>query len=78
MGTIEAFGGSQPGTRDRYGAILLGASWGLRPSLALNGSIIRSYTAGCPRALYMLGFIYTVRPGFAPPRESALSRLLGR
>lgn len=78
MGTIEAFGGSQPATRDRYGAAFLGGAWGLRPWLALNGGGIRSYTAGSPRAQYMLGFIYTVRPGFAPPRGFSLSRALGR
>ena len=63
MGTIEAFGGSQPGTSDRLGAVLLGGSWGIRPWLALNGGYIRSYTAGAPRQQIMLGFIYTIRPG---------------
>lgn len=63
-GTIEAFGGSQPGTGDRLGAVFVGGSWGIRPSLAMNGGCIRSYTAGSPRDQLMLGFIYTVRPGF--------------
>jgi hypothetical protein len=78
MGTIEAFGGPQPGTEDRYGAVFLGGSWGLRPQLALNGGWIRSYTAGSPREQFMFGFIYTIRPGLALPRESRLSRIFGR
>lgn len=78
MGTLEAFGGPQPGTPDRYGAIFLGGSWGLKPSLALNGGCIRSYTAGSPRAQYMLGFIYTMRPGFALPAQKRLGRIFGR
>lgn len=78
MGTVEAFGGSQPGTSNRYGAMFVGGSWGLRPFLALNEGFIHSYTAGCPRSLYMFGFIYTVRPGFALHSGSRLSRILGR
>jgi len=68
MGTIEAFGGSQPGTGDRLGAMLLGGSWGIRPWLALNGASIRSCTARSPRRQFMLGFIYTLRPGLRPSR----------
>ena len=62
IGTVEAFGGSQPGTGERLGAFSAGASWGIRPWLALNGGCIRSYTPGSPAAQFMLGFIYTVRP----------------
>lgn len=78
MGTLEGFGGSQPGTADRYGALLLGGSWGIRPWLALNGGCIHSYTAGSPRDQLMLGFIYTMHPGLTLPRGPRLSRLLGR
>lgn len=78
MTTIEAFGGPQPATHDRYGAAFLGASWGLRPWVSFNGGCVRSYTAGSPRGQYMFGFIYTVRPGFTPPRESRFSHILGR
>ena len=78
MATIEAFGGPQPATHDRYGALFAGGSWGFRPRLAFNGGTIRSYTGGSPRAQYMFGFIYTVRPGLTPPRGSRLSHLLGR
>ena len=78
MATIEAFGGPQPATHDRYGALFAGGSWGFRPRLAFNGGTIRSYTGGSPRAQYMFGFIYTVRPGLTPPRGSGLGHLLGR
>lgn len=63
MATLEAFGGSQPATGDRLGAVLLGGSWGLRPSLALNAACIHSYTAGTVREQYIVGFMYTMRPG---------------
>ena len=63
MATMEAFGGSQPGTGDRLGAAFAGGSWGIRPWLSMNGGYIRSYTAGSPRGQLMLGFIYTMRPG---------------
>jgi hypothetical protein len=68
MGTVEVFGGSQAGTDDRLGAVLLGGSWGIRPWLALNGGTVRTYTAGSPRQQVMAGFIYTVLPGLRVPR----------
>lgn len=62
MGTVEVFGGSQPGTGDRLGAVSMAGAWGIRPWLALNGGCFQSYTAGSPRSQLMLGFIYTMRP----------------
>ncbi|HEY1895015.1 MAG TPA: hypothetical protein VGG62_02035 [Terracidiphilus sp.] len=78
MATIEAFGGPQPGTSDRYGAVLAGGSWSIRPWLAVNGGLIHTYTAGSPRQQYLIGFIYSIRPRFAPSRESWLMRAFGR
>ena len=78
MGTIEAFGGPQPGTSDRYGAVLAGGAWGIRPWLALNGGMICAYTAGSPRQQYLIGFIYSMRPGFPTLKESRLMRVFGR
>ena len=72
MGTVEVFGGSQAGTDDRLGAVLLGGSWGIRPWLAMNGGTVRTYTAGSPRQQVMAGFIYTVLPGLR------VARLRGR
>jgi hypothetical protein len=77
LGTIEAFGGPQPGTSDRYGALLAGGSWGIRPWLAVNGGMIHSYTAGSPRQQYLIGFIYSMRPGFPTLKESRLMRVFG-
>jgi len=76
--TIEAYGGPQPGTSDRYGAVMSGGAWSVRPWLALNGGYIRAYTAGSPREQYLFGFIYTLRPEIVPTRGSRLGRILGR
>jgi hypothetical protein len=78
LGTIEAFGGPQPGVSGRYGAVLAGGSWGIRPWLAFNGGLIHSYTAGSPRQQYLIGFIYSIRPGFPTLKESRLTRVFGR
>ncbi len=78
LGTLEAFGGPQPGTSDRYGAVFAGGSFGIHPWLAVNGGYLRSYTAGSPREQYLVGFIYTVRPWLTLPHGSRLGRVLGR
>ena len=66
LGTVEAYGGSQPGTSDRYGAVQAGGAWEVRPWLAVNSAYTRAYTAAFPRQQFLVGFIYTIRPGFAP------------
>jgi hypothetical protein len=68
LGTLETYGGSQPGTSDRYGAVLAGGAWALRPWLAVNGAYARAYTAASPRQQMFAGFIYTTRPRAARPR----------
>lgn len=78
LGTAEVFGGPQPGTDDRYGAALVGGAWSLRPWLAVNGGYVRAYTAGSPRQQILLGFIYTLRPMFAPSGSSGRLRAIGR
>lgn len=65
LGTLEAFGGSQPGTSNRYGAALAGGAWSLRPWLAVNGAYVRAYTLASPRQQFLVGFNYTMRPGIA-------------
>ncbi|HEY1987187.1 MAG TPA: hypothetical protein VGG85_17360 [Terracidiphilus sp.] len=77
LATIEAFGGPQPGTTDRYGAVLAGGAYGIRPWLSLNAAYTRAYTASSPRQQFLAGFIYTLRPGFLPPRPSRFIRMLG-
>jgi hypothetical protein len=72
LGTLEAFGGSQPGTSNRYGAALAGGSWGFRPWLAVNGAYVRAYTGASPRQQFLLGMIYTIRPTLAPPERDAV------
>lgn len=61
---IEDFGGPQPGTPNRYGAGLFGGAWSIHPWLALNAAYSRAYTSGSPRDQLLIGFIYTMRPGF--------------
>jgi hypothetical protein len=69
LGTIETYGGSQPGTSARYGAVLAGGAWAVRPWLAMNGAYTRAYTAASPRQQIFAGFIYTTRPGVAHPGQ---------
>jgi hypothetical protein len=78
LGTIEAYGGPQPGTSDRYGAGLVGGAWSVHPWLSLNAAYAHAYTAGAPRQQLILGFIYTIRPGFGLPGGSRIRSLLGR
>jgi hypothetical protein len=62
MATLEAFGGPQPGTPEKYGAVLAGGSLAIRPWLALNGAYSQAFTAGSPHSQIFAGFIYTLRP----------------
>jgi hypothetical protein len=77
MGTVEAFGGSQPATTRRYAAAFVGGAWSVRPWLALNGGVLRAFTGGAPARQYLVGFIYTVRPRIAAPAPSRLAHMLG-
>jgi hypothetical protein len=69
LGTLEAFGGSQPGTSNRYGAASAGGAWSFRPWLAVNGAYVRAYTGASPRQQFLVGMIYTMRPAFAAPER---------
>lgn len=76
---VESDGGPQPGTSDRYGAALTGASWALRPWLVADAGYTRAYTAGTPRSQITAGITFTRRSGFAPlPSGSRLAHWLGR
>ena len=76
---LEAYGGPQPGTSNRFGAAFAGASYVLRQTLVLDGAYSRTYTEGSPRQQLIFGFTFAMRPGFAPlPKGSSLARLMGR
>jgi hypothetical protein len=76
---LESYGGAQPGTPDRLGAVFAGATYTLRPQLVLDGAFSRSYTAGSPRQQVLVGITYARRAGFSTlPRTSAFARALGR
>jgi hypothetical protein len=76
---LENFGGPQPGISDRFGGIFAGAAYALRPWLVFDGGYEKTYTAGSPRGVALVGITYAFRPVFSTvPRGSAVTRLLGR
>lgn len=76
---LESYGGPQPGTPDRFGAVLLGGSYVLRPRVVFDGAYVRTYTAGTPRQQVTFGFTYALRRVFAAlPRSWSVARILGR
>lgn len=76
---LESYGGPQPGTTDRFGAMLTGGTYNLRPWLVLDGAYAQAYTAGSPRQQILVGLTCSRRLGFGPiSRGSAIARMLGR
>jgi len=76
---VESYGGPQPGTPDRFGAAFTGVSYTLKPTLVVDASYSRTYTAGSPREQFMFGFTYAMRSGASPiSRGSLIGRMLGR
>jgi hypothetical protein len=76
---LESYGGPQPGTPDRFGAVFTGGTYVLRPRLVFDGAYARTYTAGSPREQVMFGCTYALRQRFAPlPRSWPAARFLGR
>ena len=61
-GVLESYGGPQPDTPARYGAMLTGASYTLCPSFVLDGAYVHAYTGGAPRSQLLFGFTYAMRP----------------
>jgi len=78
-GILESYGGPQPGTSDRFGAILAGAVYTLRPALVLDSAYTRTYTAGSPQEQVLFGITYAHQSGIGPvPKSRFLSLALGR
>jgi hypothetical protein len=78
-GILESYGGGQPGTPDRFGAAFAGATFAVRPQLAIDAAYTRTYTAGSPREQVLFGITYARRAGFSPlSRRFAAARVLGR
>lgn len=76
---LESEGGPQPGTSDRYGAALTGASWAIHPWLVVDAAYTRAYTAGTPRSQITVGITCASRLRGTPLSRSArLARWLGR
>lgn len=76
---FENYGGAQPETSDRLGAVLNGVSYAFLPRLVFDGAYVRTYTGGAPRQQVLCGFTYAMRPFFPTlQRQSAIARLLGR
>jgi hypothetical protein len=79
---LESYGGPQPWTADRFGAVFAGATYTVRPQLVLDCAFSRTFTAataGSPRQQVLFGVTYARRSGLPVlPRNSALARILGR
>jgi hypothetical protein len=78
-GILESYGGPQPGTGEKYGAVLGGGSFCVRSWFVLDGAYVRAYADGSPRQQTLIGLTYAMRPGFTPiPKKLRLARWLGR
>lgn len=78
-GVVESYGGGQPGVRDRFGAVLAGASYTLNPRFVLDVAYMRAYTAGSPRSQIAFGMTYA-RNSIHPllQRSYKATRWMGR
>jgi hypothetical protein len=75
---LDNFGGSQPGTKDRFGAVLGGATWNVHSWMVVDAAFTQAYTAGAPRRQFTVGVTYSMRPGLGfPLSRSKLLRLCG-
>lgn len=76
---LESYGGPQPGTADRFGAVLSGGSYIVRPWLVVDGAYTQTYTAGSPRRQILFGITCARRLRFGSVANgSRIGRLLGR
>lgn len=75
---VETDGGSEPGSADRFGQALLGASWTVRPWLVVDAAYTKAFTAGTPRQQLTMGFTYAHRPGLPGSGRPRMLRALGR
>jgi hypothetical protein len=62
-GILESYGGPQPGTSDRYGSVLAGGLFSIRPWLVLDAAYTQAFTAGAPRRQVLFGITYARRAG---------------
>ena len=67
---LESFGGSQPGTPDRLGIELAGATYAVRPWFVLDTAYNRTYTAGTPHQQFLIGGTCTIRPPWRREKRS--------
>ena len=63
---IESYGGPQPGTSNRFGAAVLGATYNVSPRLVFDTAYYKTYTAGSPRQQFTIGATYTIGPLLRP------------
>ncbi len=76
---LDSYGGSQPGTTNRYGAVLSGGTWTVHPWLVLDAAYTRAYTAGAPRQQITMGVTHAMKlAGWPSYRSSRVARLLSR
>ncbi len=78
-GILESYGGPQPGTTARFGAVFVGATYAILPRLVLDTAYTRTYTAGSPRSQFLVGVTFARRLGWlAVPSGTFAGHLLGR
>lgn len=75
---LDNYGGPQPGTPDKYGAVLSDGTWALHPWQVLDAACTRAYTAGTPRQEITAGITYSIKPGFESALRSARVARLSR
>jgi len=63
---IESYGGTQPGTTNRLGTAVAGATYNVRPRLVFDTAYYQVYTAGSPRRQFTIGVTYTLGPVLRP------------
>lgn len=63
---LESYGGPQPGTSNRFGASVVGATYNVSPRLVFDTAYYQTWTVGSPRRQFTTGFTYTLGPLLRP------------
>jgi hypothetical protein len=63
---IESYGGTQPGTTNRLGTAVAGATYNVSPRLVFDTAYYQTYTAASPRRQFTIGVTYTIGPVLRP------------
>jgi hypothetical protein len=75
---VKKSGGALRSASNCDGATPLGGASGIRPSWAVERNVVRTDTVVSPRQQFLVGMIYTVRPGLAAPQGKACGGIARR